>query len=41
MFYDILERRNAFQDYKNKKFKKRKNCDFYFKENRDEKCVLN
>ena len=24
MFYDILERRKAFQSYKNKKFKSRK-----------------
>ena len=29
MFYDILERRNAFLDYKNKKFKKSKNWDFF------------
>ena len=28
VFYDILERRNAFRDYKNKKLKKSKNCDF-------------
>ena len=28
MFYEILERRNAFLDYKNKKFKKSKNWDF-------------
>ena len=28
MFYDILERRNAFLGYKNKKFKKSKNWDF-------------
>ena len=28
MFYDILEGRNAFLDYKNKKFKKSKNWDF-------------
>ena len=28
MFYDTLERLKAFQDYKNKKFKKSKNCDF-------------
>ena len=58
MFYDILEERNAFLDYKNKKLKKSKNwdfpkglvhgfgrklvifADFYFRENRPEKCVL-
>ena len=28
VFYDILERRNAFRDYKNNKLKKSKNCDF-------------
>ena len=28
VFYDILEGRNAFLDYKNKKFKKSKNWDF-------------
>ena len=28
VFYDILERRNAFLGYKNKKFKKSKNCIF-------------
>ena len=28
MFYDILERKNAFLGYKNKKFKKSKNWDF-------------
>ena len=28
VFYDILERKNAFLDYKNKKFKKSKNWDF-------------
>ena len=28
MFYDILERKNAFLGYKNKKFKKSKNCYF-------------
>ena len=27
MFYDILEGRNAFLDYKSKKFKKSKNWD--------------
>ena len=26
VFYDILERKNAFLGYKNKKFKKSKNC---------------
>ena len=26
VFYDILERKNAFVDYKNKYFKKSKNC---------------
>ena len=29
VFYDILERRNAFLGYKNNKFKKSKNWDFY------------
>ena len=28
VFYDILERKNAFQGYKNKKFKKSKNWNF-------------
>ena len=28
VFYDILERKNAFLGYKNKKFKKWKNCHF-------------
>ena len=28
VFYDILERKNAFLGYKNKKFKKGKNCNF-------------
>ena len=28
MFYDILEGRNGFLDYKNKKLKKSKNWDF-------------
>ena len=28
VFYDILERKNAFLGYKNKKFKKSKNCNF-------------
>ena len=28
VFYDILERKNAFLGYKNKKFKKLKNWDF-------------
>ena len=28
VFYDILERKNAFLDYKNNKFKKLKNWDF-------------
>ena len=28
VFYDILEGRNAFLDYKNKKLKKSKNWDF-------------
>ena len=28
MFYDILERRNAFLDYKDKKLKNAKNWDF-------------
>ena len=26
--YDILEQKNTFQGYKNKKFKKSKNCNF-------------
>ena len=29
MFYDILEGRNAFQEYKNNKLKKSKNWDFF------------
>ena len=29
VFYDILERRNAFQGYKNKKFKKLKKIDIF------------
>ena len=29
VFYDILERKNAFLDYKNKKFKKSKNSHFF------------
>ena len=29
MFYDILEGKNAFLDYNNKKFKKSKNWDFF------------
>ena len=28
LFYDILERKNAFLDYQNKKFKKSKKCHF-------------
>ena len=28
VFYDILERKNAFPSYKNKKFKNWKNCEF-------------
>ena len=28
VFYDILEQKNAFQGYKNKKFQKLKNWDF-------------
>ena len=28
VFYDILERKNAFLAYKKKKFKKSKNCHF-------------
>ena len=28
VFYDILERKNAFLGYKNKNFKKTKNCHF-------------
>ena len=28
VFYDILERKNVFLGYKNKKFKKSKNCHF-------------
>ena len=58
VFYDIVEGRNDFLDYKNKKLKKSKNwdfskglvhgfgqklvifLDFYFRENKPEKCVL-
>ena len=29
VFHDILERKNAFLGYKNREFKKRKNCDFF------------
>ena len=29
VFYDILERKNVFLSYKNKKFKKSKNCHFF------------
>ena len=29
VFYDILERKNAFQSYKNDKFKKSKNWNFF------------
>ena len=29
VFYDILERKNALLGYKNKKFKKSKNCLFF------------
>ena len=29
VFYDILERKNAFLSYKNNKFKKSKNWDFF------------
>ena len=29
LFYDILERKNAFLGYKNKKFKKSKNWNFF------------
>ena len=29
VFYHILERKNAFLSYKNKKFKKSKNCHFF------------
>ena len=28
VFYDVLERKNAFLAYKNKKFKKSRNCNF-------------
>ena len=28
MFYDVVERKNACLGYKNKKFKKSKNCKF-------------
>ena len=28
MFYDILKKKIAFQDYKNRKFKKSKNWEF-------------
>ena len=30
MFYDILERKKAFQSYKNKEFKSRKIGNFFF-----------
>ena len=33
VFYDILERKNAFLDYKNKKFKKSKNPPFSKRDN--------
>ena len=29
VFYDILERKNAFLGYKNKKFKQSRNCHFF------------
>ena len=29
MFYDIVERKNNFLGYRNKKFKKSKNCHFF------------
>ena len=29
VFYDILDRRNAFLGYESEKFKKWKNCDFW------------
>ena len=29
VFYDILQRKNVFLSYKNKKFKKSKNCHFF------------
>ena len=45
VFYDILDDRNAFLDYKNKKLKQSKKLvifpHFYFRENRPEECVLN
>ena len=31
VFYGILERKNALLDYNNRKFKKSKNWDFFFK----------
>ena len=35
VFYDILERKNAFLDYKNIKLKKGKNWDFSYRKNWD------
>ena len=35
VFYDILERKNAFLDYKNIKLKKWKNWDFSYRKNWD------
>ena len=29
VFYDILERKKTFQGFKNKKFKKPKNCHYF------------
>ena len=44
VFYDILEQKNNFLGYKNKKFKKSKNCHFskgyFFRQYRLGKCVL-
>ena len=37
VFYDILEQKNAFLTYKNKKFNKSKN---FLGKYRSEKCVL-
>ena len=44
VFYNILDRKNAFLGYKNKKFKKSKNWHvsnfFFFRQYRPEKCLL-
>ena len=43
VFYDILERKNAFRGYENRKFKKAKNghfSNFFFRHYRPGKCLL-